>query len=211
MNKAKLEKKLHEQLEFLQSSCLLYDAGREAEACRLATSLRVLFHQTQSSVSLMHHLKMDDSLTVLSSAAGDSNLNAYVNLILSLSSPIPVRYVPRLGNQFVPVPLHVWLDGQAVFQFEGKNFSRRAIFLAAANQDGGAHVDANLKTFYKGLTEHSLVFFNGENLVYPGKAPFDPSVNHQATNAHLAIIRQFAHEVLSSASHYQWIPKSSPR
>jgi len=47
--------KLGEQIQFLERSCEFYD-GKESEAIRIATSLRIIFHQTQKSTSLIEHL-----------------------------------------------------------------------------------------------------------------------------------------------------------
>jgi len=37
--------KLGEQIQFLERSCEFYDGGEESEAIRIATSLRIIFHQ----------------------------------------------------------------------------------------------------------------------------------------------------------------------
>src|ERR1017187_2181948 len=50
---------LREQFGYLQTSAREYDAGNEAESKRLATTLRVLFHNTTRSKSLFHQLGMD--------------------------------------------------------------------------------------------------------------------------------------------------------
>jgi hypothetical protein len=47
---------LQRQLGFMENSARAYDAGHRDEAIRLATSLRVLFHQTPKSTSLLRHL-----------------------------------------------------------------------------------------------------------------------------------------------------------
>lgn len=51
---------LRRQIRFLEHSCSSYDAGFFDEAIRIATVLRVLFHQTQRSTSLMTHLNAQD-------------------------------------------------------------------------------------------------------------------------------------------------------
>jgi hypothetical protein len=48
-----LEFQLKEQLEFIASSAEAYDAGKFAESKRIATSVRVLVHDTGSSTSLL--------------------------------------------------------------------------------------------------------------------------------------------------------------
>lgn len=47
---------LRRQLTFLQVSANAYDGGEREEAIRIATTLRVIFHDTPQSTSLLHHL-----------------------------------------------------------------------------------------------------------------------------------------------------------
>lgn len=48
-----LKQQLQRQLSFLESSSLAYDNGAYEEALRMAVSLRVLFHDTNRSISLL--------------------------------------------------------------------------------------------------------------------------------------------------------------
>ncbi|PKM42871.1 MAG: hypothetical protein CVV03_09425 [Firmicutes bacterium HGW-Firmicutes-8] len=48
-----LEEHLREQLEFLELSAESYDRGKDGEAKRLASTIRVLVHETRSSHSLL--------------------------------------------------------------------------------------------------------------------------------------------------------------
>lgn len=49
---------LYEQLRFLRVSAASYDSGFEGEAKRLATTVRVLVHDTKKSKSLLHQLNL---------------------------------------------------------------------------------------------------------------------------------------------------------
>src|SRR5208282_5140661 len=53
-----LRRHLSEQVGFLESSCAGFDRGNEAEAKRIAASLRILLHDTDSSKSLLGQLGM---------------------------------------------------------------------------------------------------------------------------------------------------------
>jgi hypothetical protein len=53
---------LTKQLGFLRRSCESYDQGYKDEAIRIATVLRVLFHDTGRSTSLLTHLKAKDNI-----------------------------------------------------------------------------------------------------------------------------------------------------
>ena len=50
------KKRLREQLGFLERSADAFDEGHREEALRIATALRVIFHNTPSSTSLLRHL-----------------------------------------------------------------------------------------------------------------------------------------------------------
>jgi len=48
--------RLREQLEFVSRSAEAFDEGHKQEAVRIATALRVIFHDTKYSTSLVKHL-----------------------------------------------------------------------------------------------------------------------------------------------------------
>lgn len=51
-----LKQKLEEQLKLLKNSSELYDKGRIEEALDIAKTLRTLFHDTKTSISLFKQL-----------------------------------------------------------------------------------------------------------------------------------------------------------
>lgn len=87
----------------------------------------------------------------------------------------------------------------------GTEYFRRMIVLSVANKDGGAHVDAELESYYEVLCGGEYALGVTGDLKYTGKPPFEQGVTHFAKNAHLALIRQFAHETLTSADHFMWL------
>ena len=60
MTHARFRQRLRQQLSFIENSCAAYDSGETEEAIRVATCLRVLFHQTRNSTSLLTHLNATD-------------------------------------------------------------------------------------------------------------------------------------------------------
>ena len=58
---------LRRHIKFLERSCAAFDAGHAEEALRIAVTLRVLFHDTTKSTSLLTHLGLKSSALVLSS------------------------------------------------------------------------------------------------------------------------------------------------
>lgn len=205
MSSPRFLRKLSEQLSSLKYSCAGYDNGMEHEAIRVAVTLRVLFHNTSHSKSLMAHLKMSSTM-MLSSSVGHDDWKDYVGIVINLASATPVLCRPKLGSKFTSVPASKWWGAEPVYKFEGREYFRRNLILAAANQDGGAHVDEKLERFYEDLAKGDQgLGIDGAGLVYANGAPYDQSKVQTAPNTHLAMIRQFAHEVLASAAHFRWL------
>jgi len=60
-----MRSQLQRQLGFLKRSCEDFDAGQHDEGLRIAVSLRVLFHDTSASTSLLTHLGIRTTVKVL--------------------------------------------------------------------------------------------------------------------------------------------------
>jgi hypothetical protein len=200
----RLEAKPREQIDFLKRSCDAFDEGAEAEALRIATVLRVLFHDTQRSTSLVKHLGFKKR-KMLSSARGHNDWQDYLSVQLNLSSEEPVKMLPMLGDRFRELSIDDWWGTETVFVHAAKNYSRRLIVLSAANRDGGAHVDKKLDKYYEILAAGEYAFGLKGNLTFNGKPWFQQGVTHYAKNAHLALIRQFGYEALVSVKHFSWL------
>jgi len=202
-NAARFEESLGSQIGFLQRSAQLYDSGQEDESLRLATTMRVIFHQTPQSTSLLTHMQLTGT-KMLSSARGHGDWKDYLGHKIDLTSSQPVTMVPLLGQAFTEVPLADWWDGEPIFVDNGTAYTRKKIILSLANKDGGAHVDGELEAYYKVLRAGKYALGITGDMTYSGPPPFPQGVTIYANNAHFALARQFAHETLASQSHYQW-------
>lgn len=184
---------LRRQLGFLERSCASYDAGQIDEAIRIATIIRVLIHNTKTSTSLLAHL---DALTInLLSTTTEPAPQAHYFVGLGMMQIVGGRaeYVPQLGdgppiNQFIPVSQ--WWD-HVVMVLNCQRMSRKDIVLAAANKDGGAHVDAKLSAEYEALAKDGAV----GAFVYQTQGE---RVEAPIQDAHLISLRQLGYEVLHS-------------
>ncbi len=203
-NDPRFAEKFREQLRFIARSADLYDRGAEDEALRLATSLRVVLHDTRASTSLFKHLGLTNS-RMCSSARGYGNWQDFLSEEINLNSSEPIRMRPLLGRQFVEIPLARWWSGDPVFVYRSTDYTRRLVCLSAANKDGGAHVDSELEEYYETLAAGQYMVGITGSLEYGGQPPpFPQGVTIYPRNAHLALIRQFAHEFLCSAERYNW-------
>jgi Meiotically up-regulated gene 113 len=205
-NAARFEEALGSQIGFLERSTQLYDSGQEDESLRLATTMRVIFHQTASSTSLLTHLRLART-KMLSSARGHGDWKDYLGHKIDLTSPQPITMTPPLGQAFTEISLAAWWNGEPIFIDNGTAYTRKKIILSLANKDGGAHVDETLEAYYEVLRAGRYAFgFRGNigNMTYNSPPPFPQGVTIYPNNAHFALARQFAHETLASQRHFKW-------
>jgi hypothetical protein len=184
---------LQRQLAFLIRSCAAFDGGFHEEAIRIATVVRTLVHQTPKSTSLLKHLNAT-TIRLLSTCppTGPGTVVSLGMGTASFCSETGWSYQPSLGGgpfrEFIP--LSKWWT-QEVMVRHPVRLTRRKIVLAAANQDGGAHVDAQLDTEYQALAS----------------AGFAGTVTQQASGvsnsrplerSHFICLRQIGYELLNS-------------
>jgi hypothetical protein len=197
-----LDRHLQEQVEFLRSSSEVFDHGKQSEAKRLATSIRILLHDTGSSRSLLRQLEVKESLQFVDTshppdppdkALGSGRFAQTRTRHAGLSSIEfgggHVRYTAPLASRAERVPLsfNQWWKAGVVRDIKGHQFSRRDLVLGLAHLDGGAHVDPELDSAYAALTRSNSLGWEygdgGTNLLL-------------AESPVLANVRQIAYEVL---------------
>ena len=191
------------QLDFLHHSCQIFDEGGNSryEAIRIAAVLRTLFRdawrgKNQVTKSVFTHVadKGFGVPTLLSTApeiAPDAIMSVGgLSAVFIVSGSAKGRHVPYLENG--PYTYR-WVDRETwwtetiyVVGDEPKRLSRKDIVLAAAEQDGGVHVDEELDASYL--------------LVKAGVWQLQAADGRLAdiAEAHLADLRQMAYEVLNS-------------
>jgi len=129
-----------EQIGFIQDSSEQFDNGKLSEAKRIATALRVLFHETNKSHSLLYQIGFQNSILLLSTAHSyiPVNMSSYWGL-LKISGD---KYQPLLGDSDSSKFLSFddWWN-EIIFDDKESVFTRKDIVWYIANQDGGAHVD----------------------------------------------------------------------
>ena len=202
---------------YIRRSCEAYDRGHKDEAIRIATALRVLMHDTRRSVSILEHLKVKGIMRLNSTCypppPGAMMFGGLVRFGMRVEQGQVSRWIePVLDDEAHPhavVPLQEWWEvpiyitsagnplptgGVAV---ETKSIRRKDVILAAANQDGGAHVDAELDPDYARLSSPGgLGFMEGEATLPDGTKERMPPME----DAHLVLLRTMGYEVLVSQS-----------
>jgi len=190
-----LEKHLKEQVYFLQSSAQRFDQGLVSEARRMATTIRVLVHDTENSISLLKQCNKKKIQFYDTASEYDSSNRLTHHGLVALRKgrdSDDSGYVAMLDN--LPPPRLKWCDfdrwwNRIVFaDYNKRTMSRRELVLAVANTDGGAHVDPHLPAKYAALSRsNSMQWFW-----------YDGSQSYPIPNVELVSIRQIAHEVLVS-------------
>jgi hypothetical protein len=190
---------LETQLEKIATFADIYDTGNKSIAQEIAVKLRVIFHNTNKSKSLLAQLKLDHIPFVDTAKKFESNnILSHWGLIAAESTlgdggGGTWQYVPTLNNaESRLVPFDNWWDSKKVIADGKRNvFTRRKLVLEVSDTDGGAHVDEALKEDYHDLTrKNSLGWFqnrDGEE-GRPLNDPVPPS------------IRQIAFETLATFS-----------
>jgi hypothetical protein len=208
VNQAELEQHLIEQVSFIRRSARAFDDGDEAEAKRLATHVRLLVHDTRASNSLLGQLGLKDGIryedTTIRREVMPSGLAAWAPGTIVLHSGITITQMnfggPRPRVAFAaplddvapervgpPVDFAQWWEPVILTDTHGNSFSRKSFVLALANEDGGAHVDPELRESYAALVKVN-------SLGRMGAAPGEEM--RPLLNIALASVRQIAHELL---------------
>jgi hypothetical protein len=184
---------------FLTRSAALYDAGEESEAKRLATTIRILVHESTSSRSLLGQLGLLDLVEFADSADPISAANLLPTLGLlvmrvSFGEGAGAVYMPRLDAS--PVGSRPrrfrdwWADPVTSIPGRKLSYSRRDYVLGTSDREGGAHVDANVDAMFAALTDENALGWIQRDGDAPGRRVGNDPL--------LAGVRHIAYEVSRS-------------
>lgn len=190
LSREELIGQLNEHIGFIHNSCALFDVGCGSEAKRVATSIRVLVHDSAMSHSLLGQLGCKESLDFLSSATPNrvKNIGPYWGL-LNISLPKPI-YVPKLNKDTArPMRFSDWWQEKILKDGDQTLYSRRDLVFFLANKDGGAHVDPEMDDAYQRLTRENHI---GIEVAVAGKQI------KWNENPVLPSVRQIGHEILET-------------
>lgn len=158
LNQQELLEHWYDQLSFIQSSAQQFDIGKENEARRIATSLRIMFHETSSSHSLIKQTSLKHNFQLWSSAGlySPSNLLSSWVLLEMKADNSGLYYKPLsdTNHRTFFLGYEDWWN-EIIFDDKKNVFTRKDIVCYVANQDGGAHVDSKLNENYAELTKHN--------------------------------------------------------
>jgi hypothetical protein len=184
---------LRHQLQFIDASCQAFDRGVKAEGLRIATSLRVLFHDTAKSVSLLKHLQKKSGLHLISTIGlGKTDQQLGKTQIIAMPLMISMHGVtPPLGTDPRPPRILLFDDWwEEIVMAQNHRHSRKSVVLSAANEDGGAHVGIAPKPETVELKEGVGTFTK--------QIGGGVSITEELTDHHFPLLRQLGYEVLNS-------------
>ena len=180
------------QIAFLERSASWYDNGAEEEAIRLATAIRILFHDTKDSHSLLSQLDKKDIRFYDSAIAYVPDaFQTFCLTSIRMSTKEGAEYrAPLDDRNMVKIEFVKWWEENIIFKDNGGNiFTRKDLVRNVADKDGGAHVDPKLQKAYANLSRFNLtglkLYVNRKQRNFKN-SPVLPS------------IRQIAHEVLKT-------------
>lgn len=189
LTQQELVEQLKRQLVFLENSSAAFDAGHQIEAIRIGVILRVLFHDTGKSTSLLKLLGQKGTVQVVTSAKKIPAGMAFDFGVLLAGE--------GFGDTIYPSPLEAgspsvtadrWWK-EEIFTRDGVNYTREQVALAAAHKDGGAHVDepdADLKAFREPFWQKTTTHPDGTK------------TQEGVDNNHFRMLRRLADELLNS-------------
>lgn len=193
---AELQEHYEDQLGFLQVSAEAFDKGAEAEAKRLASSLRILLARGGRNMHpLLGQLGMLDRpfISTVPKHIPSRILTANLNLVGVNMQGAQHKYFAQLdsGGIFRELPFDEWWT-EPVFAIPrgGSTLSRENLVRSVADQDGGAHVDPALEEPYASFSRQNSL---GHTRKAGAEAEALPMLRPER-----AAIRQIAHEVLKS-------------
>ena len=186
-----------DQFDFIEDSIELFDKGNEKEAKRIATHLRVLFHQTDKSQSLLNLLRIPIIFYSSGGLYTPSNLLSSWPLLSMSCNEQGLFYQAMLENsgRAFFMNFNDWWN-EIIFDDKSNVFTRRDIVLFIANQDGGAHVDPHMRESNAKLVKYnSLGWTDGDG-------------NSPQNNPSYQAIRAIANEVIISYNLFKMGMKS---
>jgi hypothetical protein len=194
LTKHQLTQHLIDQLIFLGNSARLFDDGCRREAVRMATQLRILFHETDKSKALIFQLGLKE-FQIKSAVPGEVPEGQNYFHGYGKAEEVEgrhLRLVPDLSPVFFDeLPLQKWWN-QPIWKLDrGTVITRHDLILYAANTDGGAHVDAKVHEVYAKFSAPGA----GGKYLRPTR---HGAVLEYSEDAHLVALREIAHEVLNS-------------
>ena len=147
--KEKVLAKLREQMEFLRTSLHAFYAGDFAESVRIATTIRVLVHETGMSKPLLKQAKPNGhELPILEHVGEWPGEEPIFSFAVSVRMGPTIAPAVDLGSSHHTLSTVGEWWNRTVFTFQSRIgtqlvYRRKQVVLILANKEGGSHVDVD--------------------------------------------------------------------
>jgi len=208
-DRPQLIEKVFEQVQLLDVLGRQFDAGHRVLGYPLATTIRVLVHDTTSSHALLGQL---GELTTMLFTDTSLPINPN-NLILSHGGLVLMKMTTGKGIEWVPrteippspgaeprdVQFTPWWNTEVMRDSQGTLWSRRRMVLTIANKEGGAHIDPDRPVDVRAIEEENSMGWtyhdpiNGDQPMSDG--PLMPSIRQIAYELEASITGHLASEL----------------
>lgn len=191
-----------ELISSMQAMSQLFDAGNKSIAKDMAVKLRVLFHDTGNSTSLLKQLGIKDSFQYLDTSQTFDKNNIFPNwglviahLSTDTSGQTEAQYEAPLDNRPPSrsqkhAQFDTWWNNTVIKDASGATLSRSLLVNLLANKEGGAHVDPTPTREYRDITKLNSLL---------GIAQFSDDLPQSLTGKPLEeSVRQVTYEVLKT-------------
>jgi hypothetical protein len=187
-----LRREIAKQIDLIQASCKHYDSGKCEEAMHIAVPARALLHGTSNTRSLVFEYfgNRDIKLrsTTMLNMGSDSQFLGFLRLEANTG-----RFRPFLDDtkRNVMMPFKEWWETEPVLKLlndDDETITRKEIILNAANAVEGTQ---ETSTEYRRLE-------SGLGIAIMGVTNDGRDVRIDFRNANHAVLRQIAHELLTS-------------
>lgn len=140
------------------NSSNLYDSGEYIESIRIATTLRVLFHDTKISKSLFTQLNLNGTKLISTYKTIPKNKQSVVYSKIKTNSQHNVsnECIVKQQQIYGVYNAYEWWE-QEIICAEPLVTTRKQIVLQVANKEGGAHVDSTATTMLKKLDRGTTI------------------------------------------------------
>lgn len=191
VTKSDLCRQFHDCLKRLNDFNVIYDSGDFSIAKDIAVKLRMLFHNTNKSKSLIRQLKLEHIPFVDTAYPYDPrNLLTHHGLLQLNCINNNYSLGPMLQLSKVKfVDFNNWWNSKKVLVDRKKNvFTRRLLILELADTDGGAHVDPELNESYFDISRANTLGWT----YHDGKTNSNKPLNDPVPPC----IRQISYEII---------------
>lgn len=163
-NPQELYSKFKLQVDLLKLSCANFDSGQEIAGYQLATTIRVLVHDTNSSTSALTHINKK-TINFLDTSFNETSNTTYLGLVYKYAANVhdgiggEVLYKPIFTSDFHSknknfVLFDTWWNKVVFKNLNGTSLTRKELILKLANQEGGAHIDKKIDDKYELFSKH---------------------------------------------------------